>query len=389
MRAASRCSSTPRSGTQLAGRRRTSEARSEPDEGPSPIAPELKELLWSVGAFLVFLVADAPVARPEGEGRGCRPATARSAPSWRRPRRCRTPPRRRSPSTRRSSPPCAPRPGTRIDAARRQLEGERVDRLAEANAAIAERRSQAAAEAEEAAGRGSGQRRGRGGRGRRPDRRAEHRPAPRRRRRAQRRRRAHERGGPIMIGAHRDCSSPPPRGAHRPDPLVDLARGLRAPLRQRWRRSSSSRLLFWKAGPLVKKAMAARTARIQAELDGAASALTEAEAEAARSARPWATSAPSGPACSPRPTRRPRPCSTTGGPGWTPRSPSCTPRPTPTSPRRSSRGSDELRAEIARLASAAADRVVEQTLDAETQQRLIEDFIASRRREERARASAA
>ena len=40
------------------------------------------------------------------------------------------------------------------------------------------------------------------------------------------------------------------------------------------------------------------------------------------------------------------------------------------------RTSDELRNEIARLASAAADRVVERSLDDDTQQRLIEDFIA-------------
>ena len=39
------------------------------------------------------------------------------------------------------------------------------------------------------------------------------------------------------------------------------------------------------------------------------------------------------------------------------------------------RTSDELRNEIARLASAAADRVVERSLDAETQQRLVEDYI--------------
>ena len=40
------------------------------------------------------------------------------------------------------------------------------------------------------------------------------------------------------------------------------------------------------------------------------------------------------------------------------------------------RVSDELRNEIARYASRAADQVVEQSLDEHTQQRLIEDFIA-------------
>ena len=33
------------------------EGEGEPDEGPSPIAPEPKELLWGLGAFLVLLVA--------------------------------------------------------------------------------------------------------------------------------------------------------------------------------------------------------------------------------------------------------------------------------------------------------------------------------------------
>ena len=41
-------------------------------------------------------------------------------------------------------------------------------------------------------------------------------------------------------------------------------------------------LLIWKAGPLVKNAMAARTDKIQADLDDSAAAKRDAEAEAAR-----------------------------------------------------------------------------------------------------------
>ena len=41
-------------------------------------------------------------------------------------------------------------------------------------------------------------------------------------------------------------------------------------------------LLIWKGGPIVKKAMAARTEKIQTELDEAAAAQRDAEAEAAR-----------------------------------------------------------------------------------------------------------
>jgi hypothetical protein len=73
-------------------------------------------------------------------------------------------------------------------------------------------------------------------------------------------------------------------------------------------------LLVWKAGPLVTKGLKARTEKIQGELD----------ADIATAA---------------------------------------------------GRSGDELRNEIARRASAAADRVVAETLDDATQQRLIEDFI--------------
>ena len=41
-------------------------------------------------------------------------------------------------------------------------------------------------------------------------------------------------------------------------------------------------LLFWKVGPFAKKAMAARTARVQDELDAAAEAKASAETDAAR-----------------------------------------------------------------------------------------------------------
>ena len=44
---------------QTAGDENTSDAAAheeEPDEGPSPIAPEYKELLWGFGAFAVFLI---------------------------------------------------------------------------------------------------------------------------------------------------------------------------------------------------------------------------------------------------------------------------------------------------------------------------------------------
>lgn len=135
-------------------------------------------------------------------------------------------------------------------------------------------------------------------------------------------------------------------------------------------------VLVWKAGPLAKKAMAARTDRIQDELDASATAKSDADAEASgirqalgdiQGERQRLLAAAAAQAEAVLADGRDRlqveiadleakalaDIATAAG-----------------------RSSDELRNEISRFAAAAADRVVEQSLDEATQQRLVEDFIA-------------
>jgi F-type H+-transporting ATPase subunit b len=135
-------------------------------------------------------------------------------------------------------------------------------------------------------------------------------------------------------------------------------------------------LLIWKAGPMVKKAMAARTEKIQGELDDSAAARRDAEAEAARirqslgnidAERQRLLAEADGQAEALLADGRARleaevaeldakaDADIAAGGG---------------------RAGDELRAEIARLSGAAADLVVERSLDEATQQQLIEAFIA-------------
>ncbi len=135
-------------------------------------------------------------------------------------------------------------------------------------------------------------------------------------------------------------------------------------------------LLIWKGGPLLKKAMTARTDKIQGELDDSAAAKRDAEAEAARirqslgnidAERQQLLADADAQAAALLADGRTRldtevteletkaEADIAAGAG---------------------RAGDELRGEIARLAGAAADLVVERSLDDATQQQLIEAFIA-------------
>lgn len=135
-------------------------------------------------------------------------------------------------------------------------------------------------------------------------------------------------------------------------------------------------LLIWKVGPMATKALAARTDKIQGELDDAAAAKRDAEAEAARirqslgnieaerqrllaeaDAQAEALLADGRARLDTEVTELEAKADTDIAAG-------------------AGRAGDELRAEIARLAGAAADVVVERSLDDATQQQLIEDFIA-------------
>jgi F-type H+-transporting ATPase subunit b len=135
-------------------------------------------------------------------------------------------------------------------------------------------------------------------------------------------------------------------------------------------------LLYWKAGPIIKKSFANRTAGIQKELDDAAGAKTAAEAEAARirqaqgdieaeRARLYAEADAQAEALladgrarlaaeiADLETRAEADIASAAG-----------------------RSSDELRSEIALHSAVAVDAIVRDTLDDAAQQELIENFIA-------------
>ena len=135
-------------------------------------------------------------------------------------------------------------------------------------------------------------------------------------------------------------------------------------------------LLYWKAGPIIKKSMNDRTARIQKELDDAAAAKTAAADEATRirqaqgdidaeRARMYAEADVQAEALladgrvrlateiAELETRAEADIASAAG-----------------------RGSDELRTEIAKHSGAAVDAIVRDTLDESAQQELIENFIA-------------
>jgi len=135
-------------------------------------------------------------------------------------------------------------------------------------------------------------------------------------------------------------------------------------------------LLFWKAGPLVKKFMADRTARIQAEIDGAAAALTKADAEAVEIRRALGDIGAERARLLADADAQAEALLADGRARLDAEIAEMHTKADADIAAVQSRGRDELRLEIARLASTAADQVVARTIDAETQQRLVEDFIA-------------
>jgi F-type H+-transporting ATPase subunit b len=127
----------------------------EPKDGPSPIAPELKELVWGAGAFVVFAVLMRLVLYPRvKKGMEARYASIRAghedADAMRAAARTEVSEYQTQLAALRAEA------SARVDAARQTLEGERQERLTEANARIAERRAEVVArvEAEREAARG-------------------------------------------------------------------------------------------------------------------------------------------------------------------------------------------------------------------------------------------
>ena len=128
-----------------------SEAHSdvEPKDGPSPIAPELKELAWGSGAFVVFAVLMRLVLYPRmRKGMDSRYASIRAGHEDADATRLAAQTEVSEYQTQLAA--LRAEAAARVDVARQTLEAERQDRLTEANARIAERRAEAAATVEAA-----------------------------------------------------------------------------------------------------------------------------------------------------------------------------------------------------------------------------------------------
>ena len=119
------------------------------DTGPSPIAPEVKELLWGAGAFVVLAILVRFFLFPRlKKGMDARHELIRgeleSADATRTAAEAELAEYNAALAQVRAEA------NARIDAARQTLEGERQARLTQVNAEVGERRAAAAAEAEAA-----------------------------------------------------------------------------------------------------------------------------------------------------------------------------------------------------------------------------------------------
>ena len=286
----------------------------------------------------------------------------------------------RSPSTSGHWRPSRPRPRHGSRWRGRQLEAERTERLARVTAAIAERRPPPPRPTMNGQGGGPSDGRRRRRRCRLADRRAGHRPAPGRSRRAPSRRR----GRRCRVVSHDRLATAVRRRQRRRGEAEHIDQT------HHWLWPEGYEMLFGAHGladhlcPAVLEGVATRQAgpqqanRPRSRPNSMQPKQDEEEAagEAERIRQALGDIENARPSCSPRPTRGPRRCSSTagrasrrgrraGGQGRCRHRPARQP------------GDDEMRAEIARQSAAVAERVIEESLDDETQQRLIEDFIAN------------
>jgi len=135
--------------------------------------------------------------------------------------------------------------------------------------------------------------------------------------------------------------------------------------------------LLWEfAGPTIKKGMAARTAKIQGELDAGEADRAAAEAEAAQIRQAKGDIEAERARMLADADTQAAALLEDGRARLAQEIAELETRAEADLVAAESRSSDELRAEIARLSAAAVDHVVTGTLDASTQQQLIEDFIA-------------
>lgn len=136
--------------------------------------------------------------------------------------------------------------------------------------------------------------------------------------------------------------------------------------------------LLWKfAGPVVKKGMAARTAKVQAELDAGEAARVDADAEAAQIRTAKGDIGAERARLLAEADTQAAALLDDGRARLTSELAELESRAAAELVAAAGRSGDELRAEIARLSSAAVDHVVTGSLDDATQQELIENFIAT------------
>jgi len=118
------------------------------EEGPSPIAPEAKELLWGIGAFVVFLVLMRVVLFPKlKKGMDARYGKIRA--DHEEADAVREQALREVADYQAELDTVKAEAASRVDAVRRQLDNDRSGRLTEVNQQIAEQRAAAATAAEE------------------------------------------------------------------------------------------------------------------------------------------------------------------------------------------------------------------------------------------------
>jgi F-type H+-transporting ATPase subunit b len=124
-------------------------AEEEPSDGPSPIAPELKELAWGIGSFVVLLVLVRLVFYPRiKKGMDARRNLIDS--QLEDAERTRADAEAEVAQYQAKLTEIRAEGAKRIDAARQVLDQERQAKLTEVNARIAERRAAAAADIEAA-----------------------------------------------------------------------------------------------------------------------------------------------------------------------------------------------------------------------------------------------
>jgi F-type H+-transporting ATPase subunit b len=136
-------------------------------------------------------------------------------------------------------------------------------------------------------------------------------------------------------------------------------------------------LLWWKAWPLIKKSMAARTQRVQDELDASLNDENDATAEAARIRAAKGDIESERARILAEADQRAEALLADGRARLEREVAELEAKATADIASAGGRASDELRGDMARLVAATAEQVVQRSLDDATQQRLIEDFIAN------------